>query len=142
MLASLLERLRERKKKSEKRFLVDFIFFCFLKLGPAQGTTPRPEIGGGGVEDSNAPSTYGHSQNGTRNAETPIERGGQYQSVFNVFRLWRRYWSNSMTLADWNLVWVGLVRHNRGLGVPGQFIFGDGPVLDPEVLGFLIRGHD
>jgi len=45
MLASLLERLRERKEKRAKNVSWWILFFRFLKLGPAQGTTPRPEIG-------------------------------------------------------------------------------------------------
>jgi hypothetical protein len=57
MLASVLERLRERNKKSEKLFLVDF--FLFLKLGPAQGTTPARGKGAAGSKNSRPSSISG-----------------------------------------------------------------------------------
>jgi len=46
---------RERQKRDK---ISRCFYFCFSKSGPVHTGTTRPRIGGGGVEDSSAPSTH------------------------------------------------------------------------------------
>src|SRR5262249_18398287 len=58
---------RGRRKEAEKCFSVGFLFLFFFSNWVRAHGTPRWREGGGGIEDSSAPSTHSYSQDGTRN---------------------------------------------------------------------------
>src|SRR5262249_35295185 len=81
-------------------------------------------------------------QNGTRNLEPPIEWAPiSFAAIQCILFL-------APVLIQFDDIRCLKSRSRRPArrscsgGVPRQFILGDGPVLNPEVVGFLIGGHD